>query len=290
MKTAVETIDVELAQRYLAERDDDRPFSNGHLRYLVERQKRGEWQTNGDSLKFDTDGKLRDGQHRMMMVMQTGIPIEVVVVRDIAPDAFITMDTGKNRNLSDILAIKKYPNHASLAQALIWVYRYVTDYMAQGGSRKSHEQQLGMLGKHSELQESVAFCLNLGQPAGRPGFQGITMATHYLFSRIDTEAANDFIERYVTGLRLEEQTDPVAVLRGQVVSFATARVKPVALQVFRLYALAWNAKREGRQQKQLYKVRPTSPRRPKIDGFPKELFQESQMEMPLYPEDEEVNS
>ncbi|MBA7704213.1 hypothetical protein ES703_113014 [subsurface metagenome] len=289
MKTIVETIDTEVAAKYLAERDDDRPISNGHLRWLIERQKRGEWQINGDSIKFDADGKLRDGQHRLMMVMQTGIPIDVVVVRDIDPASFITMDTGKNRNLADILAIKKYPNHADLAQVLFWVRRYLVGRMT-GGSKVSHEQHLATLDKHSELQESIVFYLSLAHPAGSPGWRAITMATHYLFSQIDTETANDFIERFVTGLHLEEETDPIAVLRGQVVSFATARLKPIGAQVFRVYALAWNAKRDNRPIKQSYKLRPSTPHRPKIDGFPKELFLETQVELPLYPEDDEETS
>ncbi|MBA7704212.1 hypothetical protein ES703_113013 [subsurface metagenome] len=63
METIVEKIDAELAAKYLAERDDDRPISNGHLRWLIERQKQGEWQINGDSIKFDANGMLRD-DHR----------------------------------------------------------------------------------------------------------------------------------------------------------------------------------------------------------------------------------
>lgn len=287
MKTSVETIDAELAAKYIANRDDDRPISNGHLRWLIGRQRRGEWQINGDSIKFDTNGVLRDGQHRLMMVMQTGTPIEVVVVREIDPASFITMDTGKNRNLSDILTIKKYPNPAPLATALGWVYRYLVNRMYGAGARISHEQHLAVLDKHLELQDSIAFCVNLGHPAGAPGYPAITKACHYLFTRIDNAAANDLIERYITGMRLEVQSDPVAVLRGQVIGYATKKVKPMNDQIFGLFALAWNAQREGREQKQSYTLRKRTSRRPKIGGFPKDLFLETQVELPLYPEEEE---
>jgi hypothetical protein len=285
MKTSVETIDEKLAAKYLVLTDHDRPISNGHLQWLIGRQRRLEWQTNGDSIKFDSNGVLRDGQHRLKMVLTTGMPIEVVVVRDIDPGAFITMDTGKNRNLADVLALKKQLNPIPLASALSWVYRYLANQLSRG-QKVSHEQHLALLDKHPELHQSVAFFLNLTKPAGGPGWPAITMTSHYLFSRIDATAANDFIERYVTGLRLEEQSDPIAVLRGQIVSYATAKVKPQGDQILGLFALAWNAQSESRKVERSYHVRPRSPRRPKINGFPKELFLESQAELPFQEEEE----
>ena len=279
MDVGVETITPEIAAKYLAKRDEDRPLSNGHLKYLKERQRRGEWKTNGDSIKFDAHGCLRDGQHRLMMVMETEIPIEVVVVRDLEPTAFITMDTGKNRNLSDGLAIAKKPNPLHLGPALSWVRKYLVDYM---NSTKgiSFEQHLEVLDMHPELHHSVEFRLSLGKPPGSPGFPAVTTATHYLFSRIDHEQADDFTERYVTGLRLEERTDPVAVLRGRVLSFALQKkIHIEGQQILRLHALAWNALRAERPVKMPYKLPDLGARRPKIDGFPKDLFLESRGEL-----------
>ena len=289
METTVETITKEVAQDYIAKIDGNRPISNGYVRWLIGRQKRGEWQTNGDSIKFDKNGVLRDGQHRLMMVMQTGMPIEVVVVREIEPSAFITMDTGKNRNLADVLAINKNDNSRPLASALAWVYRYLNNTMYPLGGKISHEQHLDVLDKHSELRESVAFCLKFGHVSGGPGWPAVTIAYHYLLSRIDLEMSNDFIERYIRGVRLEEN-DPILVLRGQVISYTNARVKPQGDQIFKLFSFAWNAKRAGRPQKQNYKLSKHSRIRPKIDGFPKEFFLEKQNESSLFEEEQEENS
>ncbi|MBA7711858.1 hypothetical protein ES703_120825 [subsurface metagenome] len=287
MKTTIETIDKERAQEYIAKIDGNRPVSNGYVRWLIGRQRRGEWQTNGDSIKFDKNGVLRDGQHRLMMVMQTGEPIEVVVVREIDPASFITMDTGRSRNLADILGINKYQSPRPLADALAWVHRYLRNRMT-GGGRISHEQNLVVLDKNPELNESVAFYLNL-KKGGRQYFSAITTACHYLFTRIDKPMANDFIDRYVTGVGFDTLTDPVSVLRNQVPMEAGKRVKPTGDQFFGLFALAWNARRNGREQRQNFQVRKKSPIRPKIAGFPKELFLERQEELPLFEEEEEDN-
>lgn len=289
MKTSIETIDKERAQEYIAKIDGNRPVSNGYVRWLIGRQKRGEWQTNGDSIKFDKNGVLRDGQHRLMMVMQTGKPIEVVVVREIDPASFITMDTGKNRNLADVLGINKYQNSKPLANALTWVHRYLINRMYPTGGRISHEQHLAVLDKHPELNESVAFYFDL-KKLGRQYWPAVTMSCHYLFTRIDRPMANDFIERYLTGVGIDTLTDPVGVLRSQVQSEAAKRVRPVGDQIFGLFALAWNARCNGREQKQNYNIRKHSRIRPKIDGFPRELFLERQEELPLFEDEEENNT
>src|SRR4030042_1787327 len=113
----VETITRELAEEYLkTDKGNNRSLSMPHVAELVGKQKRGEWVTNGDALRFDTKGQLRDGQHRLKMVEHTGIPIEVVVVRGIESGAFSTMDVGKKRSFSDVLGIEreKYPKQLSL--------------------------------------------------------------------------------------------------------------------------------------------------------------------------------
>ncbi|GAI95728.1 unnamed protein product, partial [marine sediment metagenome] len=183
-------------------------------------------------------------------------------------------------------AINKNPNPKPLALALSWVHRYLINRMYPMGGRITHEQHLTILDKHPELNESVAFYLNL-KKLGRQYWPAITVACHYLFTRIDIPMANDFMERYLTGVGIDTLTDPVGVLRSQIPLEATKRVRPVGDQIFGLFAFAWNARRNGREQKQNYKLRKHSRIRPKIDGFPRELLLERQEELPLFEEEEE---
>ena len=285
MSFELETIDREKAQEYIAKNVANRPPSQAHLNILMGRQRRGEWRTNGDSIRFDSDGNLRDGQHRLHMVMLTGIPIEAVVIRGIDPESFVTMDTGKNRTINDVLSIRKEPNPRFLALALQWTYRYLADRMT--GKIESHDLLLSVLEKHPSIHKTVAFYSGLTQPSGAPGHPEITLATHFLFSQVDRGEADDFIERYVTGLRLEEASDPVGRLRGQVISVATnPRVSLTPAQFFSLFVTAWNSKRSGRKAgKGAFNFPRRTPVRPKIEGFPESLFFTSQLT--LLDDDEE---
>ncbi len=283
--STVESIDRDAAERYLnLERGNNRPFSRGHLSDLIGRQMRGEWITNGDTIRFDSAGQLRDGQHRLRMVKQTGIPIEVVVVRDIDPTAFSTMDVGKKRTLGDVLYIEKETNHVQLAGALSWVSKYLSRRLR--GSGISYEEHHKVLAQHPGIRDSVVFYLKLDRPAAAPGFPGVTMSLHYLFSQADATVANDFIERYVTGLNILEATDPVGVVREQIIRYSIKPPTPASELIFALLCKAWNAHQTGQPAKKRFKLPARTPA-PRITGFPKELFLESQLAFPENEEEEE---
>lgn len=269
----VETITRELAEEYLkTDRGNNRSLSMAHVAELVGKQMRREWVTNGDAIRFDTKGQLRDGQHRLKMVEITGIPIEVVVVREIKPAAFSTMDVGRKRSFSDVLGIahEKYPTQLSLAVQFVW--RYMSRNMK--GRLGSYEEMQALLHEHPEIRDSVRFYRGLKQAAGAPGYSGVTMSLHYLFSRVDQEKANDFVSRYITGLHANEETDPIHVTREQVIYLERNPRPPSALQVFSLLVRAFNAYRAQkplRGRLQLLKLAEIVDA-PRIDGFPKDLF------------------
>lgn len=271
----VETIDQAKALEYLAKNKGNRPYTQPYTSLLASKQARGEWQPNGDSIRFDSNGDLRDGQHRLEMVRQTGKPIEVVVVRGIDPGAFVTMDTGKSRGLGDVLSIKGEVNHRSLAGSLRWVRRYLTNNMR--GGTVSHEQHFITLDEHPGIRDSVTFCLNFGKPAGYPSQPGITAAIHYLCSRINPDKANDFTERFITGLRIVNADDPVGRLRGQINDIPKSHRTVAPDQVFAIFSFAWNIYQAGAPAKQNFRVRASQRARPKLDGFPKDLFLEGQL-------------
>jgi len=216
------------------------------------------------------------------MVMLTGLAIEAVVIRGVDPDAFVTMDTGKNRTITDVLAIRKEPSPRTLSQTLQWTYRYLADRL--NGKIESHELLLSVLENHPKIHQTVAFYAGLSQPSGAPGYSAITLGAHYLFSRVDEKEANDFIEHYVTGLRLQEN-DPVGRLRGQIIGLASNPRLPTPAQVLGLFVLAWNVKRSGKRlPKKNFQIPQRTAPRPKIDGFPERLFLTGQL---AFPEDDD---
>lgn len=63
----------------------------------------GKWIRNGETIKFDTNGKLIDGQHRLRAIVDTGLSIKMDVAYNVPEDAFKTIDTGAPRNYRQIM-------------------------------------------------------------------------------------------------------------------------------------------------------------------------------------------
>ena len=84
----VETIDGETAKNYLENNAKHREIKQSRVdRYIADLAK-GDWKLNGKVIIFDENGTLRNGQHRLTAVAQSGISITTLVVRGIPVLAF----------------------------------------------------------------------------------------------------------------------------------------------------------------------------------------------------------
>lgn len=66
----------------------------------------GKWLFNGESIAFDKNGVLQDGQHRLHAIIQSNTTQDFVIAVGCEPMAFETYDTGKNRSASDVVSIE----------------------------------------------------------------------------------------------------------------------------------------------------------------------------------------
>lgn len=90
----------------------------------------GRWKNNGETLKFSHDGKLLDGQHRLLASIRAqaqGLPpIEFTVLRNVALSAVETLDAGRSRTAADWIRLERVPNVnacASVARFLAYAER-----------------------------------------------------------------------------------------------------------------------------------------------------------------------
>ena len=86
------------------------------------------WKLTGESIKFNTNGKMFDGQNRLLAVIEAdkirpGIAIEFTVVRGVEPSAMFVIDSGGMRRPADALKIagvSKYETQkAALAKRIL---------------------------------------------------------------------------------------------------------------------------------------------------------------------------
>ncbi len=77
----------------------------------------GRWRTNGGPIRFDWDGNLIDGQHRLTAVVETGVSITEFVIWNLDPKAFETIDQGRVRSLGTVIGAGT--KEATIARAIV---------------------------------------------------------------------------------------------------------------------------------------------------------------------------
>ena len=83
---------------------------------------RDQWIYNSESIKFDTNGVLIDGQHRLQAVIKSNVPLFTQVTTNLSTLAFDTIDDGAPRRAADLIyraGIKNANSVTSIAKAII---------------------------------------------------------------------------------------------------------------------------------------------------------------------------
>lgn len=118
-----ERITPAMAQEYLKFNTENyRSVNNLRVMTYANDMKAGKWQLNGEGIKFDSNGVLLDGQHRLQAIVKAGVPVDMLVVRDIQPGMNV-YDIGSTRSLGQIAKARGAVNayFSSVIAAAAWV-------------------------------------------------------------------------------------------------------------------------------------------------------------------------
>lgn len=243
IETTIEEITPELAAEWLEDNDHNRDLRGAKVSEYAGAIRRGEWKTNGEAIKFDEDGTLIDGQHRLWAVVEADMPITTVVVRGLPLTVQESMDLGIKRSLSDALKLRGEKHPVMLAAVLALKWKYDNNKL-RTNERATIPQALAVLKKHPRLKDdAVHAALRL-----RGRFRvatSVAAVAYYQFSKIDKEDTEAFWEKLVTGENLTEG-DPVYVLRRWFELQNNRVARANSLMQFAMLIKAWNASRDGR--------------------------------------------
>lgn len=117
------TVTPKLATEWLELNKNNRTIRDRHVDALARDMAEGRWKMNGDTIRFDRDGNLADGQHRLWAILQSGTSQKMLVVEGISPESFDTIDNGSVRTGRDALQRQGFKNAttvAAAARALRW--------------------------------------------------------------------------------------------------------------------------------------------------------------------------
>lgn len=256
-------ISPELANALLLRNNSNRPVNSPNVLRLANAMTKGEWVFDGMPITFDKNGNLLNGQHRLTAVVKSGKTIIFKVDTGFNPEIFSTMDIGKTRTGSDVLAIAGVENYGLCAQTANFIYKYMRGSIGSVTDRSftkqdspnmslSHPELLKFVAVKPSLKDSVTFQIRTKKKQSTVLLKGYVISgLHFLFSEKSSAMADSFFSKLLTGDNLAS-TSPIFHLRNKLINAKTDRAKRLThSEIVKLTVIAWNKYRNGESIKTL---------------------------------------
>ena len=211
----VEIVDVtpEMAEQWLSRNPNNRNLRGQVIDSYARDMAAGSWVLNGETVKISPAGQLLDGQHRLNAVVEAGVTVPMIVVRDIPPEVMPTVDAGAKRTYADALKIQGEENTSVLAAVTRRAVLWTRGYRMKTGSMTPTATEL------TRSSSSTDACAAQPRWPRRSPHSTLLPASiiglcHWLFSDLDPDEAGWFLARFADGDGLAAD-DPIAALRNR---------------------------------------------------------------------------
>lgn len=249
--TEVVTLTPELAAIWLETNEMNRKVKDWWVRNLAAEMTNGNWKVNGDTFVFDSDGILVDGQHRCLAVIAADFSYTAIAVRQIAPDARITIDDPMRRSFADDLTMNGMGPNAGVKDNLL---RKIVAWERDGGlsgNNKVRVSRADLSRAFPAHAEGIAHAISVARPHDKRSpltFSASVFLAWLLLQRAPEKTVQKFLS--ILAIGSQEPEDYVLVrlqrkleaLKTQNVYLTTTRVLSAAMALQVWFAIkGWNA-------------------------------------------------
>ncbi len=218
MKSEKKKVTPKMAAEFLKKNWTNRTVRNEHTDRIAMDIRSGRWDLNGESLKFDVDGNLIDGQHRCLAIIEADKAVDTLVVTGLAKTVQRTLGGVIARTFSDELTMRgvAYASICAGAAKTCACYDRFGYWEPKFGRTVSIVEQAEAFDRNEDA--IIAAAKRVSRLYGGYKGQGFLptqtmMAGHLIhFRRHDEKTAEWFVERAYSGVGLNED-EPVFQLR-----------------------------------------------------------------------------
>ena len=247
MTASVKEITPALARKYLSKMPVNRNINQDRVYEYSTIIKEGNWMQSGQSVVFDWDGNLLDGQHRLEGCIFAGKIITTVVVEGVDPRSILVIDTGQTRSASQILKMQgeSYSNDLSAVTGFMHAFEQHQS-KAKYKSRIPIWIRLDILDRHPDIRVSVKFMKSCFWVTRHSASTAVSCGIHYLASqKHGIEKAGEFMMLLNSGTNLDDDS-PVFMLREFLSNLKASPVRMPAMDLWSAYRGSFYAWIEGR--------------------------------------------
>tara|TARA_R110000782_G_scaffold247094_1_gene333797 strand:+ start:372 stop:1163 length:792 start_codon:yes stop_codon:yes gene_type:complete len=239
MKTEIRIITPSAAEEILGRNPNNRKITKSHVAFLADQMRSGQWQFDGQPIRFDSFGRLLDGQHRLTAIVESGRSIELLVVSGIDEKAFQVMDTGKRRSGSDSLSAMgiQYPNE--IAAAAKMVMRLKKNEFDQARLKSTNTDIINWYEENKEIDVIVKQADSLKKQFSGVMTTSLIATLIYLFNEKSVIHSELFMNQLCNGLAMDNK-NPIHVLRKKLIEDRISKSSLPLKEKLALIFKAWN--------------------------------------------------
>lgn len=237
----------EMAAKWLETANhNNRAVREAHVAKMAADMVAGNWRgQNGEAIRFDKEGRLVDGQHRLWASVNSGMPFDTLLVESIDAEDYSTIGIGASKGYADFLGpVGGEKNVYLLASTirLVWQWKNSQLGISQSKTGPSIAQLQDCFRSNPNIRESVhrAAALEVKRLL-TPSYAALI---HYAGTMEGKPATvESFLERLGNGLGLGID-DPVYHLRKFLLGLrgmAPGHRRPGKWYVLALAIKAWNS-------------------------------------------------
>lgn len=209
----------------------------------------GHWQVTGEAIKFDDNGKLIDGQHRLHAVIRSGVSVQMLVIRGLRQSAQDVLDTGARRSVADVLALEGKARATHLAAAARCALAFESGMLHSGGGGgagrvATSSEVREFLESNPDLERAVEATSTLRRSIDLT--PATTAVTWWLCARADEDACVEFFTA-LAHAQTSGPGDPRLALIRRLGNARRANERLSQAAQISLVVRAWNAWRRGSQ-------------------------------------------
>lgn len=252
---AIVMVTPEMAERWLTSNTHNRKIRQRTVvRYRADMEA-GLWAMAADPIRFDRNGVLLDGQHRLIALSELpeSVSIPFLVVRGLPPESQGVMDQGSKRTPGDQLALAGVKNFNAVAAAVkkVLIWRDGVMFRDTKLQQISAPQIEAWVESHSGDVEFFNSIWSLIRQNDAP--PSVAGAAAFAFADLDPEACERFFTMLARGAGGEGH--PITTLDKRLQRHRREGLKMPDRDYLALFILAWNAWRSGKQMHKFQRPR-----------------------------------
>lgn len=194
------SVSAPLAAAILNLNKKNRALKPHRVRPLVAARKSDRWVNTGHPIVISWDGLLQDGQHRLSMVVETGLPSAMDLRFGVDPAAFAVTDIGSKRTGADVLGIEGHGQQhclAATARVLYAIERGLS--FSSGIGDFTNDLLLKFVREHPGLDDAVRIGHSTGSSM-KIAPSPVAAAAYLIMQRHPIDAVEDFMKQLRSGV------------------------------------------------------------------------------------------